>query len=101
MLEPVYKEALVGRAQVLQVFHVKKAAVAGLRVTQGKILRNAAARVLRGESEVFKGPIASLKRFTEDVKEVAEGYECGLALEKFNGFQVGDQIEFYQKVKVS
>jgi translation initiation factor IF-2 len=101
MLEPVYKDMLIGRAQVLQVFRVKKAAIAGLRVTQGKIVRNSTARVLRGEIELHKGPIASLKRFTDDVKEVAEGYECGLGLEKFNEFQVGDQIEFYQKVKVS
>ncbi len=101
MLEPVFKDVLVGRAQVLQVFHVKKAAVAGLRVTQGKILRNATAHVLRGGTEIFKGPISSLKRFTDDVREVAEGYECGLALEKFNDYAVDDQLEFYQKVKVS
>ncbi|HEX9074435.1 MAG TPA: translation initiation factor IF-2 [Anaerolineae bacterium] len=101
MLEPVFKDVMVGRAQVLQVFRMKKTAAAGLRVTQGKIVRNATARVLRGETELYKGPIASLKRFTEDVKEVAEGYECGLALEKFNDFQEGDQIEFYQKVRVS
>ncbi|MGE5265329.1 MAG: translation initiation factor IF-2 [Acidobacteriota bacterium] len=101
MLEPVFKDVMVGRAQVLQVFRMKKTSAAGLRVTQGKIVRNATARVLRGETELYKGPIASLKRFTEDVKEVAEGYECGLALEKFNDFQEGDQIEFYQKVRVS
>ncbi len=101
MLEPVYEDRLVGNANVLQVFRVKKSAIAGLRVTKGKIVRNATARVLRGNVEVFKGPIASLKRFTDDVKEVAEGYECGLALEKFTDFQEGDQIEFYQKVKVS
>ncbi len=101
MLEPVFKDIMVGRAQVLQVFHVKKTAVAGLRVTQGKIVRASTAHVLQGGSEVFKGGISSLKRFTDDVKEVAEGYECGLALEKFNDFHEGDQIEFFQKVKVS
>lgn len=101
MLEPVYEDRLVGNATVLQVFRVKKSAIAGLRVNKGKIVRNATARVLRNNTEIFKGPIASLKRFTEDVKEVAEGYECGLALEKFTDFQEGDQIEFYQKVKVS
>lgn len=101
MLEPVYEDRLVGNATVLQVFRVKKSAIAGLRVNKGKIVRNATARVLRGNVEVFKGPIASLKRFTDDVKEVADGYECGLALEKFTDFQEGDQIEFYQKVKVS
>lgn len=101
LLEPVYKETLIGRAQVLQIFRVKKTVVAGARVTQGKIARNATARVLREGNEIFKGPLASLKRFTEDVKEVAEGYECGIALEKFNDLKEGDQIEFYQKVKVS
>ncbi len=101
MLDPVFEDRLVGRAQILQVFRLKRAAIAGLRVTQGKIVRNATVRVMRGNTEVFKGPIASLKRFTDDVKEVAEGYECGLGLEKFNEFTEGDQLEFYQKVKVS
>ncbi len=101
MLEPVYEDKLIGRAQVLQVFRVKKSSVAGLRVTQGKALRGGTAHVLRGGAELHSGPIAALKRFTDDVKEVAEGYECGLSLEKFSDFQVGDQIEFYQKVKVS
>ena len=101
MLEPVYKDMLTGRAQVAQVFRMKKAAAAGLRVTQGKIVRGATAVVMRAGTEVFKGPISSLKRFTDDVREVAEGYECGLGLERFNDFQEGDQIEFYQKVKVS
>jgi len=101
MLEPVYEERLIGRAQVLQVFHVKKGTVAGLRVIQGKAVRGGTARVLRDGTEVFKGAIATLKRFTDDVKEVAEGYECGLSLEKFDDYREGDQIEFYHKVKVS
>ncbi len=101
MLEPVFKDVMIGRGAVLQVFHVKKAQVAGMRITQGKAVRNATAHVLRGGTEVYSGPVASLKRFTEDAKEVAEGYECGLALEKFNDFHEGDQVDFYQKVKVS
>jgi translation initiation factor IF-2 len=101
MLEPVYKDMMVGRGVVLQVFHVKRAQVAGMRITQGKAPRNATAHVLRGGTEVYSGPVSSLKRFTEDVKEVAEGYECGLALDKFNDFHEGDQVDFYQKVKVS
>jgi translation initiation factor IF-2 len=86
---------------VAQVFHVKKNVVAGMRITQGKALRTGTARVVRGGAEMFKGNLAALKRFTDDVKEVAEGYECGLSLEKFSDFQEGDQVEFYQKVKVS
>jgi len=101
MLEPVYEDRLIGRGQVLQIFHVKKNTVAGLRITQGKALRTGTARLVRGGAEVFKGNLAALKRFTDDVKEVAEGYECGLSLDKFSDFREGDQIEFYQKVKVS
>jgi len=101
MLEPVFKDELFGRAQVAQIFRTKKNTIAGLRVTSGKIARGSTARVVRGGAEVFKGPISSLKRFTDDVKEVAEGYECGLALEKFNDLRENDQIEFYQKVRVS
>ncbi len=102
MLDPVFKDMLVGNATVLQIFKLKKGSVAGLRVNKGKAPRNASiVRVLRGGSEQFKGTISALKRFTDDVKEVAEGYECGLSLEGFNDMQVDDQIEFYQKVKVS
>ncbi|MBI3915185.1 MAG: translation initiation factor IF-2, partial [Chloroflexi bacterium] len=101
MLEPTYKEVLAARAQVLQIFKVKKVTIAGVRVTQGKIVRGVVARVVRGGTEMFKGSISSLKRFEEDVKEVAEGYECGLALEKFTDLQTNDQIEFYEKVRVT
>jgi translation initiation factor IF-2 len=102
MLDPVFKDVLAGNATVLQLFKLKKGTVAGLRVNKGKALRTASfVRVLRGNGELFKGAISALKRFTDDVKEVAEGYECGLMLEGFNDFQVDDQIEFYQKVKVS
>lgn len=101
MLEPVFKDELIGRAQVAQIFRTKKNTIAGLRVTNGKIMRGATARVVRSGAEVFKGSISSLKRFTDDVKEVAEGYECGLALDKFNDLRENDQIEFYQKVRVS
>jgi translation initiation factor IF-2 len=101
MLEPVYKDMLIGTANVLQLFRMKKQTAAGVRVQKGKIPRNATARVLRGTAEIFKGPLSSLKRFTDDVKEVAEGFECGVALEKFNDLAEGDTIEFYQKVKVS
>ncbi len=101
MLEPVYKEVLSGRATVLQIFKVKRSTVAGLRVTQGKIARNTSARLLRSGAELHKGSIASLKRFNEDVREVNEGYECGLALEHFADIQADDQLEFYEKVRVS
>ena len=101
MLEPVFEDRLTGRGQVLQLFHVKKNVVAGLRITQGKAVRTGTVRVMRGSAELYKGTMSALRRFTDDVKEVAEGYECGLSLDKFSDFHEGDQIEFYQRVKVS
>lgn len=101
MLEPEYKDVLVGRAQVLKIFNVKKNVVAGSRVIKGTISRGATAQVIRGGTEIFKGQLSSLKRFTDDVKEVAEGYECGISLEGFNDLKEGDLIEFYKKERVS
>jgi translation initiation factor IF-2 len=74
--------------------------VAGCMVTQGKILRNAEVRVLRKGQEIWRDRIGSLKRFKEDVREVAQGYECGLGLEGFDDFQEGDIIEAFQMVEV-
>jgi|GEM_PF-1346812 len=101
MLEPEYKDVLTGRAQALKIFHVKKNVIAGSRVIKGTIQRGATAKVIRGGKEIFTGPLSSLKRFTDDVKEVAEGYECGIGLEGFNDLQEGDLIEFYKKERVS
>jgi translation initiation factor IF-2 len=101
MLEPEYKDVLVGRAQVLKIFNVKKNVVAGSRVIKGTISRGATAKVIRGGNEVFSGQLSSLKRFTDDVKEVAEGYECGISLEGSNDLKEGDLIEFYKKERVS
>ena len=101
MLEPEYKDVLVGRAQVLKIFNVKKNVIAGSRVIKGTIARGTTAKVMRANKEIFSGPISSLKRFTDDVKEVAEGYECGISLEGFNDLQENDLIEFYKKERVS
>jgi translation initiation factor IF-2 len=101
MLEPKYEEVVLGRAEVKAVFPLRKGKVAGLLVTEGKVLRNARARVWRNGQEVFDGPIASLKRYTEDVREVAAGFECGLGLEGFDDFAEGDIIEVYRTEKVS
>jgi translation initiation factor IF-2 len=101
MLEPEYKDVLTGRAQVLKIFNVKKNVIAGSRVIKGNIARGATAKVLRGQKELFTGQLSSLKRFTDDVKEVAEGYECGISLEGFNDLREGDLIEFYKKERVS
>ncbi len=101
MLEPVYKDVMVGRAQVLQIFHVRKTEVAGSRIMQGKAMRGTTAHVIRNGQEIFSGGIQSLKRYTEDVKEVAEGYDCGIMLDGFNAFKEGDLIEFYRRERVS
>ncbi len=101
MLEPTYEEVVLGRAEVKAVFPLRRGRVAGLLVTEGKIMRNARARVRRNGQEIFDGPISSLKRYTEDVREVAAGFECGLGLEGFDDFVEGDVIEVYRKEKVS
>ncbi len=99
LLEPTFKDVVSGKADVRQVFKVNKRAVAGCYVTEGKALRAGMARLLRGGKPIFDGRIASLKRFHEDVREVATGFECGVMLEGFEAVQVGDVIEFYHKEK--
>lgn len=101
MLAPKTREVVDGMAEVRQVFRLPgKVIVAGLYVTEGRVLRNDRARVLRGGVVVHDGPIASLKRFKDDVREVAAGYECGLGLENFGDFEVGDLLEFYHTEEV-
>ena len=75
--------------------------VAGCYVLDGKVLRNSRARVLRSGTVVFEGGIKSLKRFKDDVRDVAAGYECGLGLEGFNDLQLKDQIEFYHREEIA
>lgn len=99
--EPQYKEEVLGRAEVRAVFRLPMGKqVAGCMVTQGKVARNAEVRVLRKGQEIWKGRMASLKRFKEDVREVAQGYECGIGLEGFDDFQEGDVIEAFQMVEI-
>jgi translation initiation factor IF-2 len=101
LLEPVYKENFIGRATVKEVFHIPKiGTVAGCSVTDGRVERNARARLLRDEVVVFDGKIASLRRFKDDVKEVQTGYECGIALENFQDIKPGDVFEVYQVEEV-
>lgn len=97
LLEPVYEEKIMGRAEVRQTFHVPKVGtVAGCYVLEGIIQRNTKVRLLRDNVVVYTGKIISLRRFKEDVKEVQSGYECGIGLEKFNDVKVGDIIEAYK-----
>jgi translation initiation factor IF-2 len=102
LLEPIVEEKVMGRAEVRQVFSISKVGtVAGCMVLDGKIERNALARVRRqGQVLAEGGKINSLKRFKEDVKEVQAGYECGIGVDRFNDFQAGDIIEAYTQEKV-
>jgi translation initiation factor IF-2 len=102
MLEPTLKESTQGRAEVRNTFHISKiGTIAGCAVLSGKITRSSNVRLLRDSVVVCEGKLSSLKRFKDDVKEVLEGYECGLGIENFNDIQVGDQIEAYVIEKVA
>jgi len=96
MLEPVTKEEIIGRAQVLAVFSASKfGKVAGCRVTDGELRRNAKVRLYRGTDIVYEGDMGSLRHEKEDVREVRQGYECGVGFKSFNDIQVGDQLVCY------
>ncbi len=102
MLEPTYVEVVDGRAEVRQVFpSSKKTKVAGVYVTEGKLSRGASVRVRRGEKVLAESVINSLRRFKDDVKEVASGYECGVGTENFNDFEVGDRLELFRRERTS
>jgi len=103
LLDPTFKERTLGRVDVRQVFTIPKVgAVAGGYVLDGVITRNSVgARVLRDHVVIYEGKLASLRRFKDDVKEVASGYECGLGIENFNDIKVGDVIEVYTRDKIA
>src|SRR5574344_2120293 len=94
LLEPEIKEVEIGKAEVRQIFTIRKTTkIGGCYVTEGKIQRGKIAKVIRNGEEIFKGQIDQLKRFKDDVKEVAQGFECGISFLKFNDLQEGDIIE--------
>ena len=96
MLAPEFKENVIGHAEVRQTIHVPGVGtIAGSYVTDGKVARNAQIRVLRDSVVIFEDQISSLKRFKDDAKEVNNGYECGIGLEKFNDIKVGDVLEAF------
>jgi translation initiation factor IF-2 len=102
MLEPESREIIDGMAEVRNVFRVPKAgAVAGSYVTSGTVTRNAKVRVIRDQVVVYDGTIGSLKRFKDDVREVATGFECGIGVANFDDVKVGDLLEIYRIEKVS
>ncbi|MFQ5736553.1 MAG: translation initiation factor IF-2 [Thermodesulfobacteriota bacterium] len=96
MLSPVIREEVIGRAEVRDVFRVTKVGnVAGCYITEGKATRGANVRLIRDNVIIYDGKLSSLKRFKDDVKEVATGYECGMAIEGYNDIKEGDVIELY------
>lgn len=101
LLDPEYKEVVLGRAEVRQIFKVSKVGtIAGCYVTDGKVVRDSGVRLIRDGVVVYEGKLDSLKRFKDDAKEVMENYECGLTLEKFNDIQEGDIIEAFTMEEV-
>ncbi len=102
MLAPKFKEVVIGHAEVRETYKVSKVGtVTGCYVTDGKIQRGCSVRVLRDNIVVHEGELASLRRFKDDVKEVASGYECGMQVEKFNDIKVGDVIECFVMEQVN
>jgi len=100
MLDPVFAEKVIGKAEVLQVFPISKIGkIAGCRVREGEIRRNAKIHIFRGEDIVYEGEIASLKHEKDDVREVRQGFECGIHFKNFSDIEVGDMIECYSMEK--
>ena len=101
MLDPVFEEKVIGHAVIRQLFKASGVGtIAGSYVLDGKFQRGCSCRITREGEQIYEGPLASLKRFKDDVKEVAAGYECGLVFEKFNDLKEDDQIEAYMMVEV-
>ena len=101
LLDPDFEEQVIGQAEVRQTFKVSKVGtIAGSYVTEGKITRNAGVRVIRDGIVLFEGELDTLKRFKDDAKEVAQGYECGITIEKYNDLKEGDIIEAFEMVEI-
>ena len=101
LLSPDMNEDIGGSAGVSDTFRRSKlGTIAGCMVTSGRITRNSGIRVIREENIIFDGKLSSLKRFKDDAKEVAKGYDCGLQIIDFNDVQVGDLIESYEQIAV-
>jgi translation initiation factor IF-2 len=100
MLAPTFIEVIDGHAEVRAIFTAgKKEKVAGVSVTDGKITRSSSVRVMRGGKKIYESTVGSLRRFKDDVREVATGYECGVGVDGFGDFQVGDILEFFRNEK--
>ena len=101
MLAPVYRERVLGQAEVRDTFRVPRTLAAGCYVTNGEVVRGSPARLLRDGVVVYEGKIDTLRRFKDDVREVAQGFECGITLENYSDVKVGDIIEAFEMVEVA
>jgi translation initiation factor IF-2 len=101
MLEPVFRERVLGQAEVRDTFKIPRAVVAGCYVTHGEVRRNALARLLREGTVVYEGKVASLRHHKDDVREIQQGFECGIVLENYTDVKVGDVIEAFETVEVA
>src|SRR5687768_5457555 len=101
LLAPALVEKVIGRAEIRQVFRVSKAGtVAGVMVTEGLIRRSASVRLVRDSVVLWSGKLSSLKRFKDDVREVKEGFDCGMALENYQDIKEGDVVEAFELEEV-
>ena len=101
LLSPEMKEEITGTAEIRETYKISKVGtIAGCMVTTGKIFRNSGIRIIRDGVVVFSGNLASLKRFKDDVKEVAKGYDCGLQIQNYNDIQEGDVVECFQEIAI-
>lgn len=101
MLDPEYKEVILGNVEIRNTFKVPGVGiVGGAYVTDGKVVRNAEVRLVRDGIVIHEGKISSLKRFKDDAREVAQGYECGIGIENYNDIKEGDIIECFQMEEI-
>ena len=101
MLEPVYKEVVIGQAEIRETYKASKiGTIAGCMVTDGKLVSRCNIRLIRDGIVIYTGKLASLKRFKDDAKEVLSGFDCGLTIENYNDVKIGDTIEAYEDREV-
>jgi translation initiation factor IF-2 len=101
-LEPTYEESTLGAAEIRDIFRIPRVGtIAGCYITDGKFTRDAKARLVRDSRIIYEGQLRSLRRFKDDVREVQQGYECGIGLENFNDVKVGDVIEAFEVKEIA
>jgi translation initiation factor IF-2 len=102
MLEPVYQEVIIGQAEIREIYKVSKiGTIGGCMVTDGKLRSGCSVRLIREGVVIYTGKLGSLRRFKDDVREVQNGYECGITIENYNDIKVGDLIEAYEEQQVA